>query len=89
VLPALISEVAVLATVVDTSALAKVVVASIVGAIGVTLAVSLAILGVIRFDDMRRSERVIEAGAFAMLAAVATIAFAVAVIMGVIVMTSK
>ena len=42
-----------LATIVDTSALLKVVAASLVAVVGVTLAVSLAILGATRFADMR------------------------------------
>jgi hypothetical protein len=79
----------VIATVVDTSALAKVVLYSFLGAIGVTTAFSLAILGAIRFADMRRDERTIEAGIFAVLAAVAAAASIGAVAVGIIVMTSK
>jgi hypothetical protein len=79
----------VLATVIDTSALAKVVLYSLVGAIGVTLAFSLAIMGAIRFADMRRDERAIEAGAFALLATVTAAASIAAVVLGIIVMTSK
>jgi hypothetical protein len=79
----------VLATVVDTSALAKVVVASLVGAIGVTIAVSLAILSVTRFDELRRDERTVEASGFAVIAAVATAASLAAVVYGIVIMTSK
>lgn len=79
----------VIATVVDTSALAKVVLYSFLGAIGVTTAFSLAILGAIRFDDMRRDERTIEAGAFAVLATIAVAASIAAVVLGIVVMTSK
>lgn len=81
--------VSLLATVVDTSALAKVVLYSLVGAIGVTTAFSLAILGAVRFADMRRDDRSIEAGAFALLAAVATAASLGAVVIGIVVMMSK
>lgn len=79
----------VLATVVDTSALAKVVVASLVGAIGVTIAVSLAILSVTRFDELRRDERTVEASGFAVIAAVATAASLAAVVYGIVIMISK
>jgi hypothetical protein len=79
----------VLATAVDWSALGKVVLYSFVGAIGVTTAVSLAILGATKFADMRRDERLLEAGAFAALAAVTAAASAAAVVIGIVVMTSK
>jgi hypothetical protein len=80
---------AALATVIDTSALAKVVLYSFIGAIGVTISVSLAILGAVRFAAMRRDERVLEAAGYALLAAVSATAFVAAVIIGIIVMTSK
>jgi hypothetical protein len=79
----------VLATLVDTSALAKVVIYSFVAALGVTTAVSLAILGAVRFADMRRDERTIEAGAFAVLTIVAAAVAMAAVVIGIVIMTSK
>jgi hypothetical protein len=79
----------VIATVVDTEALGKVVLYSVAGAIGVTTAFSLAILGAIRFDDMRRADRTVEAGAFAVLSAVTAAISIAAVVLGIIVMTSK
>jgi hypothetical protein len=79
----------VLATVVDWSALGKVVLYSFMIAVGGTVTTSLAILGAIRFADMRRDERVIEAGAYAVLTAVTAAASIAAVVLGIIVMTSK
>jgi hypothetical protein len=81
--------VVVLAKVVDVSALSKVVLASFVGAIGVTMATSLAVLGAIRFADMRRDERTLEAGAFAVLAVVGAVASIAALVFGIFIMTSK
>jgi hypothetical protein len=78
-----------LATIVDTSALLKVVVASFVAVVGVTVAVSLAILGATRFADMRAGERPLEATAFAILTAVALAASIGAAVVGVAVMLSK
>jgi hypothetical protein len=79
----------VLATVVDTSALGKVILASLAGGIGVTIMVSLALLGAVRFADLRRQGRSVEAGGFAALAALGSAAFVAAVVVGIIVMTSK
>jgi hypothetical protein len=79
----------VLATVVDWSALGKVVLYSFVIAVGVTVTTSLAVLGAIRFADMRKDERVIEAGAYAVLTAVTAAASMAAVVLGIIVMTQK
>jgi hypothetical protein len=78
-----------LATVVDTSALAKVVASSLLAGIGVTAAFAVAILGATRFADMRREERPAEAAGFAALAIVALGACAAAVVAGIIIMTSK
>jgi hypothetical protein len=80
---------AVLATVIDWSALGKVVLYSFIVGVGVTTAVSLAILGAIRFSDMRRNERVLEAGAYAALAAIAGSASIAAAVFGIVVMTTK
>ena len=81
---------AVLATaIVDTSALLKVIVASLVAGIGVTAAFSLAIMGATQFTEMRRDGRGVEAAAFAGIALVALAASAAAVVFGLIVMTSK
>ena len=82
-------KVTVLATVVDTAALAKVIAASLIMGIGVTLVFALAILGATRFADMRRDDRMLEAGAFGVLAAIGLTACVAAVVLGIIVMTSK
>jgi hypothetical protein len=79
----------VLATLVDTAALAKVIVASLIAGIGITVAFALAILGTTRFTDMRQDARSIEAGAFALVGAVALAACIAAVVFGIVVMTSK
>ena len=77
------------ATVVDVDALLKVVGSSLLGAVAVTAAFSAAIHGIIRLSDARQSGRGVEAGAFAALAAVALLVFAGAVVLGLLVMTSK
>jgi hypothetical protein len=78
-----------LGTIVDTSALAKVIVGSLVAGIGVTIAFSFAILGSTRFADMRRDERTLEAAVFAGIALVGAAACVGAVVFGIVVMTSK
>jgi 4-amino-4-deoxy-L-arabinose transferase-like glycosyltransferase len=78
-----------LATVVDTSALGKVILWSLAAGIGVTAAFAVAIVGSTRFAEMRRSGRIVEAGAFGLLAVVALAAFAAAIVIGIVVMTSK
>jgi hypothetical protein len=77
------------ATLVDTSALLKVVVASLAGGIGTTLAFSFMILGATRFAELRRDERPVEAAAFAAVVAVALATSVAIVVFGLIVMTSK
>jgi hypothetical protein len=74
---------------IDTGALLKVVAASFVAGIGVTAAFATAIMGATRFVDLRRDGRNIEAGALAGLAALALIACVAAVVVGIVVMTSK
>jgi hypothetical protein len=78
-----------LATIVDTQALLKTVVASAVAGVGVTLAFSLAILGATRFAEMNRDRRPAAAAAFGVLAALGLAAAAAAVTIGIIVMSSK
>jgi hypothetical protein len=81
--------VALLATVVDWSAIGKVVVGSLIATVGVTVAFSITIFGSVRFSELRRDERTIEAGLFGGLTLLATAAWIGAVVFGVIVMTSK
>jgi hypothetical protein len=73
----------------DTKALLQVVVASLAAGIGATVAFSLAILGATRFADLRRDERPLEAVAFGVLTLVCILASIAAVVVGLIVMTSK
>ena len=76
----------ILATVVDWEALADVVVASFVAAVGVTIA----IYGVTRLADMRREEhRTTESVGFAVLAGAGLAVTAGAVVLGLVVMLSK
>ena len=78
-----------IATVVDWAALRDVVLYSLGAGIGVTLAFSLAILGGTRFADMRRDERGVEAFGYAALAVVALGVSVGAIVLGIVVMTSK
>lgn len=78
-----------IATVVDWSALRDVVVASLAAGIGVTVAFSVAILGLTRFAEARRDGRLPEAWAFAGLAIFGLAVSATAVVLGIVLMTSK
>jgi hypothetical protein len=78
-----------LATVVDTKALWETIVAAVVAGLGVTLAFSLALLGVARFIDQSRDGRTAVAVASAGLAIVAFATVAAAIVLGIVVMTSK
>ena len=78
-----------MATVVDTSALWQTIAGSLVAGIGVTFAFSVAILGFARSIDARADGRGAAATAFGVLAAVALAGVGAAVVLGVIVMTSK
>jgi hypothetical protein len=79
----------VIATIVDWSALRDVVLYSLAGGVGVTIAFSAAIFGTTRFADMRRAERTVEAIAFAGLAFLGLAVSAAAVGFGIIVMMSE
>jgi hypothetical protein len=78
-----------LATIVDTEALLKTVVAAFIAGVGVTLIFSLAILGASRSVDLSRDGRSPAAIAFGALAVVALLAALVAVAVGIMVMTRK
>jgi hypothetical protein len=78
-----------LATIVDTEALLKTVVAAFIAGVGVALIFSLAILGASRFVDLSRDGRSAGAIAFGALAVVALVAVLVVVAVGIIVMTRK
>jgi hypothetical protein len=78
-----------LATVVDWAALRDVVLASLAGAIGVTIVFSLAIYGATRFAEVRREERAGGAAAYAVLALSGLAVTVGAVVLGLVVMLSK
>ena len=78
-----------LATIVDTEALLKTVVAAFIAGVGVTLIFSLAVLGASRFVDRSRDGRPAAAFAFGTLGLVALLAALAAVTLGIIVMTRK
>ncbi len=78
-----------LATVVDTKALWQTVVAAVVAGLGTTFVFSLAILGAARFAEATRNGRAGEATIFGGLAILALLGTAAAVVVGVIVMTTK
>ena len=78
-----------IATVVDWAALRDVVVASLAAGVGVTVAFSLAIMGLTRLADMRRDGRSLEAWAYGGIAVAGLAASATAVVYGIILMTSK
>ena len=77
------------ATVVETSALLQTIAASIIAGVGVTIAFSIGILGAARSADLARDGRRAASLSFATLAAVAMAACAAAVVIGIIVMTTK
>jgi hypothetical protein len=76
-------------SIVDTKALLQTVGYSLAAGIGVTLIFSIAIFGVARFAEMGREGRSVSAVAFGALAVLAGAAFAGAIALGIIVMTSK
>jgi hypothetical protein len=78
-----------LAVVVETQALLETVVASVIAGVGVTVIFSIAIFGGSRFVDLSRSDRRVAAGGAAALMVVALAATASAVVLGIVVMSSK
>jgi hypothetical protein len=78
-----------LATVIDTSALGKVILASLVATVGVTTAFALTILGATRSAEMRRDARPVEATAFGVLSLLGLAVCIAAVALGIVVMTTK
>ena len=75
--------------VVDWGALLEVVWTALVGGIGVTALFAFAMLGATRAVDLRRDDNAAAAGAYAVLTVVALTAVAVAVVLGILVMTQK
>jgi hypothetical protein len=78
-----------LAIVVEGKELLETLVASLVAGVGVTFIFSIAIWGAARFADLSRDERPLAAGAAIALAALALVATAAAVVVGIIAMTKK
>jgi hypothetical protein len=75
--------------IVDWAALGKVVVASLVAGVGASLCFAFAVLGATRFADMRRNERPLEAGFYAVLGLLGLAATVGAIVVGIVVMTQK
>jgi hypothetical protein len=69
--------------------LLETVVASTIAGVGVTFVFSIAIWGVAQFVEQSRNERMLAAGAAGLVAALAMLATAGAVLVGILVMTSK
>jgi hypothetical protein len=78
-----------IATVVDTQALLKTVIAAAVAGVGVTLVFSLAIVGLAGFAERARDNRPVAAAGFGALALAALGAAVAAVTIGIVVMTQK
>jgi hypothetical protein len=78
-----------LATVVDTTALWQTIVAALATGVGVIFVFSLALLGVARFIDLSRDGRAATAAVSGVFALLAFAAVATAIVLGIIVMTSK
>jgi hypothetical protein len=78
-----------LAAIVDTHALWRVIVYSLVAGVGVTVVFSLGIVGVARFDELRHAGRGRAALGYAALAVVAGVIVVGAAIEAIVLMTSK
>ena len=77
-----------LATVIDGKALWETAVASLVAGVGVTIAASAAIYGFATLSDARRDGNLLAAVGAGALAVVSSVAFAAAIVFGLIVMIS-
>jgi hypothetical protein len=77
------------AEIVETKELVQTVVFAFVAGVGVTAIFSVAIWGVARFADLRQEDRQVAAGTAAFVAGLALVAVLAAVVIGVVVMTSK
>jgi hypothetical protein len=78
-----------MAVVVETKELMQTVVASVVAGVGITVVFSVAIWGAARFVDLSRGERPLAAAGAAGVATLALTATLAAIVVGIIVMTSK
>jgi hypothetical protein len=77
------------AEIVETKELLQTVVFASVAGVGVTTIFAMAIWGVARFVDLSQEDRPLAAAAAAGVAALALLAVAAAIVIGVLVMTSK
>jgi ABC-type microcin C transport system permease subunit YejB len=75
--------------IVDWAALGEVIGVSFVAGVGVTLAFSLALLGAVRFAELRQDERIVEATLYAIVGLVGLAVSLAAVVIGIILMTQK
>jgi hypothetical protein len=78
-----------LATIVDTEALWQTIVYALVAAVGVTLIFSIAIRGAARFGDYTRDGRTLAATVSGAVTILGLLATAAAIVVGVIVMSTK
>lgn len=78
-----------IATIVEWESVLDTVLASAIAGIGVTFVFSIAIWGVARFVDYNRGERPLAAGAAALVAVLGLLATGAALVVGILVMTSK
>jgi hypothetical protein len=78
-----------MAVVVETRELLETVVASLVAGVGITAVFSVAIWGAARFVELSRSDRPVAAGGAAVLGLLALGGTLGAVVVGIVVMTSK
>ena len=78
-----------LAVVIDTKALLKVIWVSFAAGAGLTVAFSLAIVGTTRLGDRQREGRTTAAGAYGLLATVALLVIVAAIVLGIKVMATK
>ncbi len=77
------------AEIVETKELAETVVFAFVAGVGVTTIFSVAIWGAARFVDLSQEDRPVVAGAAAVIGFLALLAVVAAIVIGVVVMTSK
>jgi cation transporter-like permease len=78
-----------MAVLVETKQLLETVIVSLVAGVGITVVFSVAIWGVARFADLNRNERPLAAGAAATMAGLAVLVTLTAVVLGIVVMSSK
>ena len=78
-----------LATIVETADLLKTVAASVIAGVGLTCIFSIAIWGATRYAELSHDERPLAAGAAGAVAVLGFLVTMAAIVLGVIVMTSK